>query len=224
MEQLIKITEQNGKQAVSARELHEFLEVKTQFTKWCERMFEYDFVENQDFVALSQKRLTAQGNETTLTDYALTLDCAKEIAMLQRTDKGKQARQYFIACEKALKAAPALAPIALEDAIIQTLQFTKNLRLEQDKIKAKQVEHEDRILQIEAKTATRPDYFTVMGFAITKNLRVGLSLAIQIGKKAKAMCVANGYHIEKVHDPRFGHVGCYPTEVLQEVFRTTPIN
>jgi anti-repressor protein len=71
-----------GEMAVSARELYGFLEVKTQFTKWCERMFEYSFENNKDYFFVSQKRLTAQGNETTFIDYALTLDTSKEISIL----------------------------------------------------------------------------------------------------------------------------------------------
>ena len=99
----IKIIEDAGKQLVSARELHNFLEVQTQFTDWAKRMFEYGFTENQDFEAITQKRVTAQGNKTTYRDYALTLDAAKEISMIQRTEKGKEARQYFLEIEKKYK-------------------------------------------------------------------------------------------------------------------------
>lgn len=59
-------------------------------------MKEYGFIENQDFIAIVQKRTTAQGNETTYTDHAIKLDMAKEIAMIQRNEKGKQARQIVI--------------------------------------------------------------------------------------------------------------------------------
>ena len=97
-EELIKVNKENN--TVSARELHEFLEIRTQFTKWFERMIGYGFEENSDFRAISQKRLTAQGNITTYIDYEITLDMAKEISMIQRSEKGKQARQYFIQCEK----------------------------------------------------------------------------------------------------------------------------
>ena len=101
--ELIKINvSATGKPAVSGRELHEFLEVKTAYKDWFPRMVEYGFVENQDFEAIAQKRATAQGNETTFTDHAISLDMAKEISMIQRTPKGKEARQYFIRCEKTL--------------------------------------------------------------------------------------------------------------------------
>lgn len=96
MQQLIKITEQNGNRAVSARELYEFLEVKTDFSDWCKRMFEYGFDENIDFSLLK----IGERNAHNKIDYALTIDTAKEISMLQRTDKGKEARRYFIEMEK----------------------------------------------------------------------------------------------------------------------------
>lgn len=63
-------------------------------------MLDYGFIENTDYIAITQKRVTAQGNETTYTDHALKLDMAKEIAILQRSEKGKEIRQYFIQIEK----------------------------------------------------------------------------------------------------------------------------
>ena len=98
MTQLIKITEKNGQQVVSARELHNFLEVASNFRTWIERMFEYGFEENQDFTLVSKN-----GRQNEKKEYALTLDCAKEISMLQRNDKGKEARKYFIEVEKLAK-------------------------------------------------------------------------------------------------------------------------
>lgn len=101
MNELISVTlNENQEPVVSGRQLHQVLGVKTQYTKWFERMTEYGFTENQDYLAISQKRLTAQNNETTFKDHVLKLDMAKEIAMIQRTDKGKEVRQYFIQVEK----------------------------------------------------------------------------------------------------------------------------
>jgi len=100
MNQLITTFQENDQILVNGRELHEFLDVNTQYTKWFERMSDYGFVENQDYKAISQKRLTAQGNNTTYIDHHLTLDMAKGISMLQRNDKGKQARQYFLDLER----------------------------------------------------------------------------------------------------------------------------
>lgn len=94
---------QDGTVAVSGRELHKGLEIETQYTKWIERMIDYGFEEKTDYIAISQKRLTAQGNETTFTDHIMTLDMGKEIAMIQRSDSGKNIRRYFIEIEKSYR-------------------------------------------------------------------------------------------------------------------------
>ena len=101
--QLIPIIEHDGKTAVNLRDLHEFLEVKKKFTDWAQQMFDYGFAEGQDYVEVSLPQNGKQvhgGNNR--RDWAVTLDTAKEVAMIQRTDKGKQARQYFIEAEKKL--------------------------------------------------------------------------------------------------------------------------
>lgn len=104
MNQLIPTsTDEQGNILVSGRDLHEFLDIKARYNDWFERMKNYGFEENVDYTAITQKRVTAQGNRTAYTDHAMTLDMAKEISMIQRNDKGKQARQYFIEVEKEYK-------------------------------------------------------------------------------------------------------------------------
>ncbi|WP_413532746.1 antA/AntB antirepressor family protein [Empedobacter brevis] len=101
MKELIKITEQNGKRAVSARELHNYLETPTRFYEWINRMLEYGFVQSTDYQCLHKNvKMPNGGTKQALDDYVLTIDTAKEIAMIQRTPKGKQARQYFIEMER----------------------------------------------------------------------------------------------------------------------------
>lgn len=98
MNELIKtITRDDGTIAVSGHELHDFLEVDTRFNDWFQRMAEYGFTEGQDFYSFLSK--TPSGGRPS-TDYVMTLDMAKEVAMIQRTDRGKQARQYFIEIDK----------------------------------------------------------------------------------------------------------------------------
>lgn len=94
---LIKISENDGKSVVSARELYEFLESSERFSKWFERMVSYGLVLDVDYTPY---QMVHPQNNQSYIDYALTLDTAKEISMLQRSDKGKQARMYFIECEK----------------------------------------------------------------------------------------------------------------------------
>lgn len=87
-------------QAVNARELHTFLQNKRQFSDWIkQRIAEYDFIENQDFVSFSQNCEKPKGGRPT-TEYAITLDMAKEISMVERNEQGKMARRYFIECER----------------------------------------------------------------------------------------------------------------------------
>ena len=101
---LIPISENNGKQAVSARDLHAFLESKQDFSTWIKNRIEkYDLVENEDYVTAPQIYGTANGGHSTRLEYALTIDAAKELSMVEGNERGKEARKYFIACEKKLK-------------------------------------------------------------------------------------------------------------------------
>ncbi|BDW59309.1 antA/AntB antirepressor family protein [Escherichia coli] len=88
---------------VNARDLHTFLDVGKRFASWIvERIAEYGFVENQDFMIISQVREKI-GRGRPAKDYHLTLDTAKELAMVERNEKGRQIRRYFIECEKKLR-------------------------------------------------------------------------------------------------------------------------
>ena len=78
---------------VSGRELYEFLEVKERFSKWWDRMIGYGFDKGVDYTPYQKVH---PQNKQEVTDYWMKLDMAKELSMIQRTDKGKMARQYFI--------------------------------------------------------------------------------------------------------------------------------
>lgn len=111
MNELIKINNENK---VDGHELHDFLQVETPFKKWIDRMIEYGFVEGTDFWTADKNVHRADGTimPQKQTEYVLTISMAKEICMIQRNERGKQARLYFIECEKRLKAqaVPKIAP------------------------------------------------------------------------------------------------------------------
>ena len=90
---------------VNARDLHTFLGVGKRFASWItERIAEYGFVENQDYILVSPNReIKGRGGDRRSKDYHLTLDTAKETAMVERNEKGRQIRRYFIECEKKLR-------------------------------------------------------------------------------------------------------------------------
>ncbi|WP_375702975.1 antA/AntB antirepressor family protein [Bartonella sp. AA131HXZ] len=105
MNTLIKITEQTidqeTVQTVNARDLHTFLESKQDFSTWIKkRIIAYSFLERQDFIRFHKKM---EANNAIAVEYHLTLDMAKELSMVERNKKGRQARRYFIECEKKLK-------------------------------------------------------------------------------------------------------------------------
>lgn len=96
MNEIIKINYDNDRPTVLARDLHDFLEVKTAFKDWFPRMCEYGFSEGTDFCSF----LSESSGGRPAQDAQLTIEMAKEICMLQRNERGKQARQYFIQLEK----------------------------------------------------------------------------------------------------------------------------
>lgn len=133
MNELIRTTEnESGQLLVSGRELHDFLDVKARYNDWLPRMIEYGFAENIDFTPITQKRVTAQGNQTAFTDHHIKLDMAKEISMLQRNEKGKEARLYFLDLERKWNSPEMVLKRAHDYLTAQVNKLeTKNLVLEQ---------------------------------------------------------------------------------------------
>ena len=125
MNGLIKIDYSNDRPAVSARELHGFLEVGTEYSHWFKRMCEYGFTEGQDFSPF----LTESTGGRPAQDAAVTIDMAKEICMLQRNEKGKIARQYFLQLEKDWNSPEKVMARALRIA-------DKRLKMLEDKVEA----------------------------------------------------------------------------------------
>lgn len=121
----------NLQQAVSARELYEFLEPTERFSSWFDRQLQYGFVENQDYLGCEVFNALARQN---LKDYFLSVDMAKEISMIQRSDKGKQARQYFIQCERKAQQPTFQIPTTLSEALQLASDQARQLELAQPKI------------------------------------------------------------------------------------------
>ena len=119
------------KQTLSARDLHEKLNIGTEFRKWFPRMAEYGFSENEDYERVSQKCPTL-GGEQTIVDYNISVDMAKQICMIQRTPEGKQCRQYLIDLEKAWNSPEHIMARALKmaNAAIENLKSQNYLLIE----------------------------------------------------------------------------------------------
>lgn len=150
--ELIKIIEREGRQLVSGRELHEFLEIGTKYKDWFRRMVEYGFEEEIDFIRVAQKRATnnLKNPVTTVIDHAISIDMAKEISMIQRTEKGKIARQYFINCEKKLKEVKKLSPMELMELQFKALKEQKE-KISQVENRVYKLEEDMPLFQIDCK-------------------------------------------------------------------------
>ncbi|MCO4505292.1 Phage antirepressor protein [Streptococcus infantarius subsp. infantarius] len=135
MNNLINVTlNENQEPVVSGRQLHQALGVKTRYNDWFNRMIDYGFAENEDYLAITQKRVTAQNNETTFNDHILKLDMAKEIAMIQRTDKGKEVRQYFIQVEKDFNSPEKIMARALKIADRKIIKLEATIEEQRPKV------------------------------------------------------------------------------------------
>lgn len=139
-------------QTVNARELHAFLEVGKDFSTWLkDRIEKYGFVEDLDFVKIDSPKLGNQrGGDRRSIEYHISLSMAKELCMVERNEKGKQARLYFIECEKIAK--QKTQPIAIPQTLPEALRLAADLAeknqklLEEQKINAPKVDYCDQIV------------------------------------------------------------------------------
>lgn len=151
MNMLIPITEDAGKRAVNARDLHIFLESKQQFADWIKnRIRQYGFIENQDYQVFHNLMNNPNGGRPT-TEFALSIDMAKELSMVEGNEKGKEARRYFIACEKRLNplSTPSYQisdPIKRAEAWIEEEKKRQQLALENGMLKPK-AEYFDHLVE-----------------------------------------------------------------------------
>lgn len=130
MSELIPIQDHGGAQAVMGRDLHKFLEIETPYNKWFPRMVEYGFIAGQDFTDKNVREQDKLGRGREVMNHIVSLDMAKEISMIQRSEKGKQARQYFIECERRAKQPAELSgPELMAKALVEaqaTLEAANN--------------------------------------------------------------------------------------------------
>lgn len=155
---LIKVrTNEEGQKLVSGRELHEVLEIGRDFTTWIKKMIEYGFEENADYVLLTQTGEQKGRGGHNKVDYILTLEMAKHIAMVQRTEIGMRVRNYFIECEKNTQNPYAHLSKELQ-AIIQ--------------IDIKQQQLEKRVDEIEENAYLSPSEYGMVGQKVNNKIHM----------------------------------------------------
>lgn len=166
MNDLIQIHYDNAdRPTVSGRELHEALEVKTAYVKtaykdWFPRMCEYGFTEGVDFNPLIFEQVRTEGERQVareITDHQLSIPMAKELCMLQRTDKGKEMRQYFIAVEAQWNSPDAIMARALQlsTAKLKEMQITVSALTVENQIMKPKAEYFDELVDRNLLTGIR---------------------------------------------------------------------
>ena len=172
-------------------------------------MCEYGFEENVDFIRVSQKCPTLGGIQEKV-DYAISIDMAKELSMIQRTDKGKQARLYFIECEKKLKEVDKKANLllAIYNGGEGALEASKKLHeLEATPIKA---ELKEANIQLQKDK----EWWAIKRVAIITNT----SWKDYSWKKLKAASEKTNHEVKKVFDANFGSVNAYHEDAWREAY------
>lgn len=161
MNELIKVHYDNAdRPTVSGRELHEALEVKTAYKDWFPRMCEYGFSKGVDFNPLIFEQVRTEGERQVareITDHQITIPMAKELCMLQRTEKGKQMRQYFIAVEEQWNSPDAIMARALQlsNAKLKQLQVTVSELTVENQIMKPKAEYFDDLVDRNLLTGIR---------------------------------------------------------------------
>lgn len=156
MNELIKINYESDRPTVLARDLHEFLEVKTAYKDWFPRMCEYGFAEGEDYCSFLSDRSDGLPGKPR-QDAQLTIDMAKEICMLQRNERGKQARQYFLQLEKEWNSPEAVMSRALrmaQEKLERVKAINSNLTV-QNAIMQPKAEYFDGLCDRESLTGVR---------------------------------------------------------------------
>lgn len=200
MNELISINYENDRPTVNGRDLHAFLEVETRYNDWFSRMCEYGFKEGKDYSSFLSNRSDGLPGKPK-TEHAITISMAKELAMLQRTAKGKECREYFISCEEAWNSPEKIMERAMQIA------------------HQKAIEAERRIFGLQQKTETLEialneslKFYTVAKYNKTFRMGCNMVKSQEIGKLISAFCHVRSIKIRKclTNDERFGSVNSYP--------------
>lgn len=213
MNELIKVTYHDETPMVSARELHKMLEVKTAYKDWFPRMCEYGFTDGIEFNSLKIEQVQMEGDrEVTrmISNALLTIDMAKEICMLQRTEKAKQIRRYFIQIEKDWNSPEKVMARALQIA------NRKIEQLKSENVKLLEVQEYNRPLvefaEHVSESVNSIDVGTFSKILYDENIHIGRNRLFDWFKKNK--------YLMKDTKPYQQYVDAGYFEVIEQTFKT----
>lgn len=212
--------------AVDGRTLHNFLESKRQFSNWIKsRIIKYEFVENKDFTSFN-KIVKRENGASTRLEYTLTLDMAKQLAMVENNKQGTLARKYFISCEQKLKQAQQeIIELANDPFIALRIQAIKTAKKVQKNAKEIELNKDEihllkqEVNKVGAKITTKNEqYYTISGYAVVIGIKVVHKTAISLGKEATKLSKERGIPIGSEYDAKYGRINSYHTHILQIIF------
>lgn len=197
MNDMIRINYDHENPTVSGRELHAKLKVATQYKDWFPRMCEYGFKEGRDFCSFLSESTGGRPS----TDHALSIPMAKELCMLQRSEMGREFRQYFIAVEEAWNSPDKVMERALQIAHQRALEAERRIFA---------LAEENETLEIALSTSLR--FYTVAKYNKVFNKAWSLPQCQGVGKRLTAYCQAHAIEVRRceTNDERFGTVNSYP--------------
>ncbi len=240
MKELIPVYESESRRVVDARDLHEFLGVGKDFSTWLkDRIEKYGFTEGEDYVEVfpnfgENSGLTDKGGRPT-RNYLLSLDTAKELCMVENNEKGRQARKYFIAVEKAYR----------ENQIMAPRDYAAALRAYADEVERREIAERDRDrarmervwigrkreatamatasnamqrctkLEDELGNGKNWKQCTAMGW-IKDFFEASRGMWSVLGRKMAALSVDMGYEVRKIENSSYGTVNAYHVSVWEE--------
>ncbi|NCU44009.1 oxidoreductase [Candidatus Saccharibacteria bacterium] len=126
--------EKDGSVAVMGRDLHELLEISERYNSWFDRMLQYGFADGTDYTSVKSFTVVNNGARREVDNHIMTIEMAKEISMIQRNDKGKEVRQYFIALEKAWNSPEMIMKRALQIADRKIIDLQERIHLDKPKV------------------------------------------------------------------------------------------
>ena len=170
------------------------------------RALRRNFIESEDFITIDQN---VNGGKFAETIYKLSLSCLEYFI-------ARKVRPVFDVYRQVFHKVAEQSPMSQIDLIIHSAQLLKDQEKRISNV-------ETKVKEIEAKTQTRPEYFTIVGYGSLHGVSVNLKQASSLGRKASDICKRRGMETDTIPDPRFGTVKMYPITVLDEVF-ALPIN
>lgn len=202
--------------SVNARNLHEKLQSKQDFSTWIKkRLDDTQAVENYDFTSF-HKKMEREIGATSRIEYIISLDLAKEFCMLEKNEIGKMIRKYFIEVEKEHK--KPLSSLEILQATIKNLveqeKAVKALENKTDDLAKEQLKTKHNINRL----LNNDNYMTVIAYANLKGIKANSYNSAVIGKKATKLSKEQGAFMGAVIDPRYGRVNTYNIDILNQLF------